>query len=189
MIEGNGHISAMISKVFGETEHLSDASRSTAAATEEISASTTNIQQSISDTTANTGHMVAANQKLQAMVSTKSILSEDMLLIGDKLNEIDARGGLDSNNLHSLCAELGCDYISMSDEAGKLTMSTELKDIGFNPCQKFAEDMAVLNRQSEKNVTPLLLMQNTGDFMKFITVPRKKRKGIMQFGFGLHRFE
>ena len=189
MIEGNGHISSMISKVFEETERLSDASRSTAAATEEISASTTNIQQSISDTTENTSQMVEANQKLQAMVSTKSILSENMLSIGDKLNEIDARGGLNPNNLGSLCTELGCDYIAMSDETGKLMMSTEPKDIGFNPCQKFAEDMAVLNRQADKNVTPLLLMQNTGDFMKFITVPRKKKKGIMQFGFGLHRFE
>lgn len=189
MIKGNGHISTMIRKVFAETERLSDASRSTAVATEEITASTTNIQQAISYTTDHTSHMLEANQKLQAMVSTKSVLSEKMLSIGDKLNDIDAREGLNQEGLHSLCSKFGCDYISMSDETGKLILSTEPKDIGFNPCNKFVEDMAVLNRQAEKNITPLLLMQNTGDFMKFITVPRRKKKGIFQFGFGLHRFE
>lgn len=97
--------------------------------------------------------------------------------------------GIQQKGLEEILKTFDIDFVALSDEKGQLIVSAEEKDIGFNPCQTFDNDMDVLEGRSPRHITPLLAGQNTNAFMKFITVPRKKKKGIIQFGFDLSRID
>ena len=189
LMDGNNKIASGVRVIKDEVEPLSEIAEKTAAASEEVSASSQEMLDTIISTNKSVENMISINDKLQGKISSKSIINEAMLSIGDKLNEYDGQSGINQDNVDDLLKRFNIDFISLSDETGKIIIASEEKDIGFNPCTTFESDMDVLKGKSPRNITPLLSAQNTNSFMKFVTIPRIKTKGIIQFGFDIIRFQ
>lgn len=186
--DGNNIIAKGIDGVIKDVKPLAEIAEQTAASSQEISASSQEILDTTISANQSVGEMIDTSDELQANISSKSIISEEMLSIGKKLNQYDLNKGIRQENIQSLLGEFNIDFIAVSDEKGNLIMASDEKDIGFNPCNTFKEDMDVLEARSSRHITPLLSTQNTGTFMKFITISREKTKGIIQFGFDIKRF-
>ncbi|MGV8982321.1 hypothetical protein [Clostridium sp.] len=67
-------------------------------------------------------------------------------------------------------------------------MSSNVSDIGFNLCGFSEEDKDVLENRRDNFVTPLIKAEMTDNFWKFLSCPRLKTKGIIQYGFLIDRF-
>ncbi len=189
LMEGNNTIASGVKGIKVDIEPLAEIAEKTAAFSEEVSASSQEMLDTIISTNESVEKMIATNDKLQGKISSKSIINEAMLSIGDKLNEYDGQLGISQHNVDDLLKRFNIDFISVSDEIGKLIIVSEKKDLGFNPCTTFEGDMDVLKGKSSRHITPLLSTQNTSSFMKFVTIPRQKIKGIIQFGFDIKRFQ
>lgn len=189
LIDGNNTIASGVKEIKEDIEPLAEIAEKTAAASEEVSASSQEMLDTIISTNKSVENMIAINDKLQGKISSKSIINEVMLSVGDKLNEYDSNSGINQENVDDLLKRFNIDFISLSDETGKLIIVSEQKDLGFNPCTTFESDMDVLKGKAPRHITPLLATQNTNSFMKFVTIPRKKTMGIIQFGFDIKRFQ
>lgn len=189
LMEGNNTIASGVKGIKADIEPLAEIAEKTAAFSEEVSASSQEMLDTIISTNESVEKMIATNDKLQGKISSKSIINEVMLSIGDKLNEYDGQLGISQHNIDDLLKKFNIDFISVSDETGKLVIVSDEKDLGFNPCTTFEGDMDVLKGKYSRHITPLLSTQNTNSFMKFVTIPRQKIKGIIQFGFDIKRFQ
>lgn len=189
LVNENSHVTKSVYAVYSHVEPLAEIAEKSAAASEEISAATHEMLSSIVNTNKTIDQMVKASDSLQGKISNKSILDDQMLSIGTKLNDLDVSEGITQSKLPELLQRFNCDFIALSDDTGKLVISSDEKDLGFNPCAMFDTAAAVLNGKLERDITPLLPTQNTGTFMKFITISRKKQRGILQFGFDIKRFQ
>lgn len=188
LMDGNNIIASGVREVTKDIEPLAEIAEKTAAFSKEISSSSQEMLDTIISTNQSVVKMIATNDKLQKKISYKSIIDEEMFSIGDKLNEYDVQFGIKQDSIDDLLRKFNIDFISVSDETGRLIVASDEKDLGFNPCITFEEDMDVLNGKSSRHVTPLLSTQNTSTFMKFVTIPRQKTKGIVQFGIDIKRF-
>lgn len=177
-----------VKKANEQVDPLAEIAEKTTALSEEVSASSQEMADHTEATHQAMKEMLAYNEKMQGKVSTRSILDPDMLNKGQALNRYDREHGLENADPQKLLKEFDIDYISVSDAQGLLFMCSEEKDVGFNPCTSFEADMDVLEGRSAQHITPLLAMQNADSFMKFITVPREKTKGIIEFGYDIKRF-
>lgn len=181
LCENNGQIKNYI-------EHLARITERTSAVSEQISASSHEMTNSLvgMDTLAN--EALAESSFLQEKISERTINVESLLEMGKYLQKIDIDRDIKQNDLDTLKKELGCDSVSITDENGEIYMSSSVSDIGFNLCGFSAEDKEVLEKRRENFVTPLIKAEMTDSFWKFITCPRLKTKGIIQYGFLIDRF-
>ena len=186
--DGNNTIASGVKKITNDMEPLAEISEKTAAFSQQVSASSQEMLDTIISTNKFVEKMINTNDKLQGKISNKVIINKEMLSIGDKLNEYDIKYGIRQENIDDLLRKFNIDFIAVSDGTGKLIMASDEKDLGFNPCTTFEGDMDVLEGKSLTHITPLLSTQNTATFMKFVTMAREKTKGIIQFGFDIKRF-
>lgn len=175
-------------QIKGYIEQLAAITEKTSAVSEEISASSHEMTNSLigMDTLANEAFVESSY--LQEKISERTINVESLLGIGRLLQKIDMDRDIKQNDLDNLKNELGCDSISITDEIGTIYMSSTVSDIGFNLCGFSAEDKEVLEKRRENFVTPLIKAEMADSFWKYITCPRFKTKGIIQYGFLIDRF-
>lgn len=185
----NNTIASGVRAVVSHVTPLAEIAEKSAAASEEISAATHEMLNSIIATDKSVDKIVKTSDQLQGKIASNAILDQSMLSIGDRLNAIDMERGITQNMLPELLRQMNCDFIALSDETGKLVIASDEKDLGFNPCDLFEPARAILNGKLDREISPLLPTQHTGTFMKFITISRKKQKGLLQFGFDIKRFQ
>jgi methyl-accepting chemotaxis protein len=175
-------------QIRGYIEQLAAITEKTSAVSEEISASSHEMTNSLigMDTLAN--EALAESSYLQEKISERTINVESLLEIGSHLQKIDIDSELKQSDLDNLKKELGCDSVSITDEFGTIYLSSSVSDIGFNLCGFSAEDKDVLEKRRESFVTPLIKAEMTDSFWKYLTCPRLKTKGIIQYGFLIDRF-
>ena len=125
---------------------------------------------------------------LQEKISERAINVTSLLKVGKQLQKIDIDRELMQSDLDNLKKQLDCDSVSITDEFGTIYMSSTVSDIGFNLCEFSEEDKEVLENRRENFVTPLIKAEMADSFWKFITCPRLKTKGIIQYGFLIDRF-
>ncbi len=181
LYESSEQIKEFIELLEGITER-------TAAVSQQISASSCEMTNSLigMDTLANEAFGESSN--LQEKISERAINVESLLKKGKLLQKIDIDRNLKQNDLDNLKKELGCDSVSITDEHGTIYMSSSVSDIGFNLCGFSAEDKEVLEKRRENFVTPLIKAEAAESFWKYITCPRLRTKGIIQYGFLIDRF-
>jgi len=169
-------------------EILSHITERTSAVSQQISASSHEVSNSLigMDTLAN--EALGESSFLQEKISERSINVESLLEMGKHLQKIDIDRDLKQNDLDTLKNELGCDSVSITDEHGTIYISSSISDIGFNLCGFSPEDKEVLEKRRENFVTPLIKAEMTDSFWKYLTCPRLKTKGIIQYGFLIDRF-
>ncbi|MGH4117474.1 methyl-accepting chemotaxis protein [Clostridium sp.] len=175
-------------QIKGYIEQLAAITEKTSAVSEEISASSHEMTSSLigMDTLAN--EAFAESSFLQEKISERTINVESLLEIGRHLQKIDIDSDLKQSDLDTLKNKLGCDSVSITDEFGTIYISSSVSDIGFNLCGFSAEDKDVLEKRRECFVTPLIKAEMTDSFWKYLTFPRLKTKGIIQYGFLIDRF-
>ena len=169
-------------------ELLEGITERTAAVSEEISASSYEMTNSLIAMDSLANEAFGESSKLQEKISERTINVESLLEIGKELQKIDIQRTLTQKDLDILKKELGCDSVSIADEHGIIYMSSTVSDIGFNLCAFSAEDKEVLENRRDNFVTPLIKVEMTESFWKYITCPRLKTKGIIQYGFLIDRF-
>lgn len=181
LCENSEQIKEFIELLEGITER-------TAAVSQQISASSYEMSNSLigMDTLAN--EAFGESSKLQEKIFERTINVEALLEMGKHLQKIDAEKDLKQKDLDILKKELGCDSVSITDEHGTIYMSSTVSDIGFNLCAFSSEDKEVLEKRRENFVTPLIKAEMAESFWKYITCPRLKTKGIIQYGFLIDRF-
>jgi hypothetical protein len=174
-------------QIKGYIEQLAAITEKTSAVSEEISASSHEMTNSLigMDTLAN--EALAESSYLQKKISERTINVESLLEIGSHLQKIDIDSDLKQSDLDNLKKELGCDSVSITDKFGTIYISSSVSDIGFNLCGFSAEDKDVLEKRRESFVTPLIKAEMTDSFWKYLTCPRLKTKGIIQYGFLIDR--
>ena len=175
-------------QIKGLVESLAHITERTSAVSQQISASSHEVSNSLvsMDTLAN--EAFGESSYLQEKISERAINVESLLEMGKGLQKIDVDSELKQSDLDALKKEFGCDSISITDENGTIYMSSSVSDIGFNLCGFSAEDKDVLEKKRENFVTPLIKAEMTDSFWKYITCPRLKTKGIIQYGFLIDRF-
>ncbi|MBU3145301.1 methyl-accepting chemotaxis protein [Clostridium sp. CF012] len=175
-------------KIKGYIEILAAITERTSAVSQQISASSQEVSNSLiaMDTLAN--EALGESSYLQEKISERTINVESLLEIGKHLQKIDIDRELKQSDLDTIKSELGCDSVSITDEFGTIYISSSVSDIGFNLCGFSAEDKEVLEKRRENFVTPLIKAEMTDSFWKFLTCPRLKTKGIIQYGFLIDRF-
>lgn len=175
-------------QIKGLIEILSHITERTSAVSQQISASSHEVSNSLiaMDTLANEAFGESSN--LQEKIFERTINVESLLKMSSHLQKIDSDREIKQKDLDTIKKELGCDSVSITDENGTIYMSSNVSDIGFNLCKFSEEDKDVLERKRENFVTPLIKAEMTDSFWKFITCPRLKTKGIIQYGFLIDRF-
>ncbi len=181
LCENNHQIKDLIELLACITERTSAVSQQISASSQEVSNSLLGM-----DTLANDAF--AESSYLQEKISERTINVASLLEIGKHLQKIDMDRALKQSDLNILKNELGCDSVSITDEFGTIYISSNVSDIGFNLCGFSAEDKDVLEKKRENFVTPLIKAEMTDSFWKYLTYPRLKTKGIIQYGFLIDRF-
>lgn len=181
LCENNQQIKGLIEILAGITERTSAVSQQISASSHEVSNSLIGM-----DTLAN--EALAESSYLQEKISERTINVEALLEMGKHLQKIDIDTDLKQGDLDTLKNKLGCDSISITDDQGAIYMSSSVSDIGFNLCGFSVEDKEVLEKRRENFVTPLIKAEMADSFWKYITFPRLKTKGIIQYGFLIDRF-
>ena len=175
-------------QIKGLIEILAHITERTSAVSEEISASSYEVSNSLVAMDTLSNEAFKESSYLQEKISERTINVESLLVMGKQLQKIDIDRVLKQSDLDALKKELGCDSVSITDESGTIYMSSSVSDIGFNLCGFSAEDKEVLEKRRDNFVTPLIKAEMTDSFWKFITCPRLKTKGIIQYGFLIDRF-
>lgn len=175
-------------QIKGYIEQLAAITEKTSAVSEEISASSHEMTNSLIEMDTLANEALAESSYLQEKISERTINVESLLEIGSHLQKIDIDSELKQSDLDNLKKELGCDSVSITDEFGTIYLSSSVSDIGFNLCGFSAEDKDVLEKRRESFVTPLIKAEMTDSFWKYLTCPRLKTKGIIQYGFLIDRF-
>lgn len=160
----------------------------TAGYSEEISASSDEMVNTLTNMDKLISELDQEGASLQEKISERSINVNELVKIGALLQKIDADRAIRQDDLVSIAREVGSDSFSITDDSGTIIMSSNVSDIGFNLPSYSSEDRDVLEKRRNYFATPLIKPERTDSFWKFITVPRLKTKGIIQFGFNIDRF-
>lgn len=175
-------------QIKGLIDSLASITKRTSAVSQQISASSQEVNNSLVDMDALANEAFGESSYLQEKISERTINVEPLLEMGKHLQKIDIDRELKQSDLDNLKYEIGCDSVSITDEIGAIYISSTVSDIGFNLCGFSAEDKEVLEKKRENFVTPLIKAEMADSFWKYITFPRLKTKGIIQYGFLIDRF-
>ena len=167
---------------------FSEVAKATVSASNSVSLSSHEMVESLINVDSLINKLNEEGTGLQDQISEKSISIQKFISIGKVLQEIDTKRTIGQDDLIGIAKEVGSDAFAITDDKGIIIMSANVTDIGFNLPAYSAEDGEILEKQREYFVTPLIKPEMTPGFWKYITVPRLKTKGILQFGVNIERY-
>lgn len=161
---------------------LADIANQTAAASQEIAASTEEEFATLESVHGLVEQMQEENHKLQQLICDITV-EKRLIQLGNKLQNMDLERNIDQSNIHALAQELGVDLLSISDEKGIVVYSTLERDIGFDLLSLGPAYKELLEGRREYLMTPIKKEEGGIDYWKYALFPRLKKRGILDLAF------
>jgi methyl-accepting chemotaxis protein len=168
---------------------LASIAEKTAAFSEEVSASSNEMVQSLLELDKIINEVHHEGSALQEKISVRSIISKDLLQAGDDMVKFDERSRLTEKDLAGMMSRMGCDYIGVTDSHGKMTISTIKADVGSDVLKESDSNREVFEGKKPYAVSPLIRDEGRDTFWKFIVVSRKGTKGLIKYGYDIEHLK